>query len=194
MSGIALLIDSILRGLVLAAFAVASLVALTHWLVREGHIAPFGFWPTGVRRLSDPVLHPLERMLVRQGRNPQEGPYWLLAIVVVAGIVLISVGRWLIRTIVAMAAVSRGGPLGWLRLVLELAFNLLLLSIVVRVIGSWLGVGRHHRWMRPFYLATDWLVEPIQRRLPPVGLIDLSPLVAYVVVLVARALVFGMVN
>ena len=48
--------------------------------------------------------------------------------------------------------------------------------------------------MRPFYLATDWLVEPIQRRLPPVGLIDLSPLVAYVVVLVARALVFGMVN
>jgi YggT family protein len=190
--GIALTIDLILRGIVIAAFTATGLVALTHWMVQEQRIAPFGPWVNGVRRASDPVLRPLERMLVRQGRNPQEGSFWLLAIVVVGGIVLITVGRWLTRTLLTMTALTQAGPFGWLRFIVELAFNLLLLAIVVRVIGSWLSIGRYRRWMRPFFYATDWLVEPIRRRLPPLGMIDLSPLLAYVVILFARAIVLAL--
>jgi YggT family protein len=186
--GLAGSIDLILRGIVLAALAAAAIVALTSWLVREGRITPLGGWATSVRRGSDPVLRPLERMLVRQGRNPQEAPFWLMAVVVVAGIITVSLGRWLTGGLVSMAALTHRGPRGWLRLGLELAFNLLLLAIVVRVIGSWIGLGRYHRWMKPVYSATDWLVEPIRRRLPAVGAFDLSPLVAYIVVLVARSL------
>ncbi|HEX9892643.1 MAG TPA: YggT family protein [Gemmatimonadales bacterium] len=192
MGGIALTIDLILRGIVIAAFTATGLVALTHWMVQEQRIAPFGPWVNGVRRASDPVLRPLERMLVRQGRNPQEGSFWLLAIVVVGGIVLITVGRWLTRTLLTMTALTQAGPFGWLRFIVELAFNLLLLAIVVRVIGSWLSIGRYRRWMRPFFYATDWLVEPIRRRLPPLGMIDLSPLLAYVVILFARAIVLAL--
>jgi YggT family protein len=35
--------------------------------------------------------------------------------------------------------------------------------------------------MRPFYALTDWLIEPIRRIVPPVGMFDLSPLVALIV-------------
>jgi uncharacterized protein YggT (Ycf19 family) len=40
--------------------------------------------------------------------------------------------------------------------------------------------------MRPFYSATDWLIEPIRRRLPPFGAIDVSPVLAYLLLLLLR--------
>jgi len=45
-----------------------------------------------------------------------------------------------------------------------IAASLLMLSIMIRVIGSWLGAGRYRRGMKPFYFLTDWIVEPIRRR------------------------------
>jgi YggT family protein len=179
---------------VLVALGAASLVLLVHWLVREGKIQPFGTFARGVRRLSDPVLRPIESTLARRGRNPQEGPFWLLMLVVVGGVLLISMARWLTGFVVALRAASGTGPAGIARFALDLAFNLLLFAIVIRVVAGWLGAGRHTKWSRPFFLATDWLVEPIRRRLPPLGMIDLSPLAAYLVVLVARAVIFGILR
>ena len=36
---------------------------------------------------------------------------------------------------------------------------------------------------------TDWLIDPIRRLLPPVGMIDLSPMVAWLVLWIARGVV-----
>ena len=191
---IAQTLDQLVRGLVLLALALASVVALTHWLVREGKIQPFGGFARGIRRLSDPVLKPLETALARRGRNPQEGPFWLLVLVVVAGVILINSVRWVTAFILGLSAASGSGPVGVLRFILDLAFNLLLLSVVVRVVAGWLGAGRHTRWSRPFYAVTDWLIEPIRRRLPPIGMIDLSPLAAYVFILIARYLLFSVLR
>lgn len=184
-----LLLDSILRLVVLAAAVAAGLVALTHWAVRRGRLPAFGALPNTVRRLSDPVLRPVERAVVRWGRNPQEAPLWLLGLVVVAGILVLTLFGWLTRFVLTLEALRDAGAGGWLRFAADLAFNVLLLSLLVRVVGSWLGAGRYNRLMRPFYLVTDWLVEPIRRRLPPFGPFDLSPMVAYIALLILRALV-----
>jgi len=45
--------------------------------------------------------------------------------------------------------------------------------------------------MRPFYLLTDWLIDPIRRILPPFGIIDFSPMVAWLVLYVVRGFVMG---
>ena len=187
-------LDQLVRGLVLVAFAAASLVALVHWLVREGKLQPFGTFARGVRRLSDPLLKPIEATLARRGRNPQEGPFWLLMLVVVGGVLVISMTRWATGFVLALHAASGSGPAGIARFALDLAFNLLLFAIVIRVVAGWLGAGRFTKWSRPFFLATDWLVEPLRRRLPPLGMIDLSPLAAYLLVLVARSLIFGLLR
>ena len=39
-------------------------------------------------------------------------------------------------------------------------FTLLMAAILIRVIGSWLGIGPYRKWMRPVYALTDWLIEP----------------------------------
>lgn len=187
-------LDQVIRILVLTALGASGLVFATHWLVRERKLAPFGFLARTVRRLSDPVLKPVETSLVRRGRNPQEGPLWLVVLVVVGGILLITATQWITGFILRLSAASGSGPRGMLRFGLDLGFNLLMLAIVVRVVAGWVGAGRFTKWSRPFYLATDWLVEPIRRRLPPLGPIDLSPLAAYLVVVVARSLVLGAVG
>ena len=47
------------------------------------------------------------------------------------------------------------------------------------VIGSWFGGGRQTRMLRPAYVLTDWIVEPLRKIIPPFGMIDASPLVAW---------------
>ncbi len=184
---VALYLDNFLRGLTLAALGAASLVALTHWAVHAGHLAAFGGWARTVRRLSDPALRPLERRLVRAGRNPQDAPYWLLGLAVFGGILVVSLSRWLVGFAYTVAALPRQGPGVIAVFVLDLATNVLLLALIIRVLTSWLGAGRFLRVAMWAHRLTDWLVLPIRKRLPAIGPFDWSPFVAYIVLLLARA-------
>jgi YggT family protein len=186
------LLYTAVRALVVLALAYASIVALTHWAVRSGRIEPFGAWARFVRRLSDPILQPLERRVIRSGGNPQNAPYWLLGIVIGLGLVLLSITLWLIELIVRITYMARSGPELWIQTLVSFLFTVLMTAILVRVIGSWVGIGRYRKWMRPFYLLTDWLIEPIRRILPPFGMVDFSPMVAWLVLYVVRGFVMGL--
>ncbi|HLZ46338.1 MAG TPA: YggT family protein, partial [Gemmatimonadales bacterium] len=59
------------------------------------------------------------------------------------------------------------------------------------VIASWFGQFRYSRWIRPAYFLTDWLVEPLRRIVPPLGGLDLTPLVALVLLSLARRLLLS---
>jgi YggT family protein len=192
MPSITLLLYTALRGLIVVALAYASVVALTHWAVRSRRIEPFGPWARFVRRVSDPVIHPVERRLVAGGGNPQNAPYWLLGIVIGGGLVLVSLTRWLIELLARLQWMARSGPRMWLGALVSLLFTVLMAALLVRVIGSWLGIGPYRKWMRPVYFLTDWLIEPIRRILPPVGMIDFSPMVAWLVLYVVRGFVMGL--
>lgn len=70
--------------------------------------------------------------------------------------------------------------------------ELTILAIIIRVVLSWLpGVTALQSVARFFNKVTDPLIEPIRRRLPSMGGIDLSPLVAVVLIwIVESALLF----
>lgn len=178
----------IVRGAVALSCGAAGVVALTHWLIRRGTVSPFGGWARLVRAGSSGVIRPMERRLVARGGNPQDAPYWVLGLAVVGGLILISIVQWVIGYLTSVTWAVRSGPRGIFAFLVLSGCDLLALAIFVRVIGSWFGIGRYTPWMRPFYTVTDWLITPIQRHLPPSGMIDFSPMVAWLVVIVARAL------
>lgn len=180
------------RAIVVAALVYASLVAATHWAVRQRKIGPFGFWPRLVRRASDPVLLPLERRVMRAGGSPQDAPLWLLGIVIGGGLVLLSLTTWLIGVSGSLGVLAHSGPRAWLRLLVSAGFSLVMVAIVVRVIASWFGISPYRSWMRPVVLLTDWIVEPVRRVLPPMGMIDFSPMVAWLILWVLRGFVLGL--
>jgi YggT family protein len=168
-------------------------VALTHWAVRTRRINPFGAWPRFVRQISDPVLLRLEKRIIAAGGSPQNAPLWLLGLVIAAGLILVSLTNWFIGILAGLAAAVNGGPRVWLRLGISAVFTILMAAILIRVIASWLGIGPYRSWMRPVVALTSWLIDPIRRILPPMGMFDFSPMVAWLVLYVVRGFVLGMI-
>jgi len=185
-------LETVVRYVVVTALAYAAVVALTHWAVRRRTIGPFGAWPRFVRRISDPVLLPLERRVIRLGGSPQDAPLWLLGGVIVVGLILVSLVRWLIGMAFGLATLAHAGPRAWLQVAVGALFSLLMAAILVRVIASWVGISPYSRWMRPVMMLTDWLIDPIRRLMPPTGMIDLSPMVAWLILWIARGVVLRM--
>lgn len=186
-------IDVAIRILVVAALAYASAVAGTAWAVRNRRISPFGAWPRFIRRIGDPVLRPMERRVVRLGGNPQDASLWLIAAVILGGLLFISLVHWLIALSYTLSALTRASPREWARFAVSGLFSLVMMALFVRVISSWFGILPSARWMRPFMILTNWIIEPIRRILPPLGMVDFSPMVAWLVLWLARSVVLGMI-
>ena len=184
-------LDLVARTLVVVALVYASAVALTHWAVRSRRITPFGAWPRFMRRASNPVLLPLERRVVRAGGNPQDAPLWLLGIVVAGGLLGLTLVHWLAGFVATLSYLSASGPRAWARFLVSTLFSVLMIALFVRVVASWFGVSPYRPWMRLAMALTDWLVQPIRRILPPVGMLDFSPLVAWLVLTLVRGFVLS---
>lgn len=178
------------RIIVVIALVYATAVALTHWAVRSRRITPFGAWPRFMRRISDPVLLPLERRIVRSGGSPQDAPLWLVGIVIIGGLLLLSLMQWLVGFLLTLGSLS--SPREWARFLVSGLFTVLTLALFIRVISSWFGISPYRSWMRPVVVLTDWILDPIRRILPPLGMIDFSPLVAWLLLMVARGFVLSL--
>jgi YggT family protein len=187
----ALMLLDIVRWTIVVALLYVGIVAVTHWAVRSRKLSPFGAWPRTVRRLSDPVLRPVEQRVIRAGGSPQSAPYWLLAVVVLGGLVLISLVRWSIGFTYSLGSLASAPLRVQLLTLLSWIFTILRFALIVRVIASWFGVSSYSKWMRPIVVLTDWILEPLRRVLPPFGPLDLSPLVAYFILWIAERVIIG---
>jgi len=164
---------------VLAVAGTLALGALGAMAVQARQINPFGRLARAIRALTDPPLRPLERRILRAGGNPQSAPWWLLGGVVFGGIVAIQLAQWIAGQAAALAGAASAGPRFALAIVVDWAFRLVILALVVRVVGSWLGATRYTPWMRPFAWLTEWLLAPLRRIVPPLGMFDVTPIVAW---------------
>src|SRR2546427_11955125 len=91
-------VHAILRILVFAAFCLAALIAFAGWLVRSRRVSPFGGFGRTLRRVTDPVLRPVETRLVRLGGDPEPAGRWLVVLAAVAGVLPLSLIAWMGRT------------------------------------------------------------------------------------------------
>jgi YggT family protein len=167
---------------------VLALVALVDWLSRTRRISPFGPVPRFFRRFVDPVMAPVERRVVRSGGQPSAAPWWALVFVVVGGILLIAVlnylGGFIQELAFGVTSPSRFGAL-----LLSWTLALLRIALIVRVVSSWLQVSPFSRWIRWSFVLTEWMLAPLRRVLPTFGPVDISPIVAYfLLVLLASVL------
>lgn len=187
------LLFHLLRAAVLLAALAALVIALTDWAVRAGHLTPFHWWTRRIRQLGDPLTRPIARRLVAAGADPRPAPWWLLALVLIGGLLVLSLLQWAVEAGYAVHAAVRSGPRGIVAMVVGLAYDLLVLALAVRIIGSWVGAGRWTRWTRPAYRATDWIVTPLGRVIPPLGAVDLTPLAAWFILWVARGILLRLI-
>lgn len=188
-----MLILELIRGLVFGVFVICAFVAVGTWAIMTRRINPFGKLGRMIRRISDPVLEPVEYWLRRRGGNPRNAGWWILGGSVVGGIVIITLAEWIVVQVARMSMARQAGARGVLWLLIDFAGKLLMFALFARVVGSWFGVGRFNRWMRPAYVLTDWIVEPLRKIVPPIGRIDITPLVAWFLVMILTNLLLGLI-
>lgn len=166
---------------------VAGVICLVDWAIRARHINPFNPIARFFRKFIDPLLRPLETVIVRRGGQPQQAPFYAFMAVIVGGIALLYLMRFVVSLIlqvqVGLSSPGRFGLMlvGW-------ALNFLILALFVRVISSWLPISPYSRWVRWSYVSTEWFMAPLRRIVPPFGQIDLSPIVAYLLLRVVGSI------
>ncbi|MEM8629115.1 MAG: YggT family protein [Chlamydiota bacterium] len=63
--------------------------------------------------------------------------------------------------------------------VIDLLFSTYYFLLIVRVIGSWIPQVQHYKFMHFVYYYTEPYLAFFRRLIPPLGMIDLSALVAF---------------
>ena len=147
---------------------------------------PFGWFAFNIRRYSEPLIYPLRRSLVAANSRYDIAPVLLVVLVVILaafGLQLLADVRSAIQGLIFGAdAVAAGHAFQGIRFLIGHALlvlvSLLLISIILQVLFSWLGLYGN-RLSRFIYRVTDPVLEPLRRTIPPMGMFDLSPLIAY---------------
>jgi YggT family protein len=159
--------------------AAMTVVVVVDWAVRTRRISPFSGVARFFRRVVDPRMVPVERTVIRAGGKPSSAPWWALVTVVIGGLILLfllEAAGGLLRQLLAGVSDPRVLPV----LLVSWVFGLLKLALIVRVVSTWLPISPYSRWIRWSYVLTDWFITPIRRLIPPLGMFDLTPLIAYV--------------
>jgi YggT family protein len=183
--------DTVLGGLRVALFwsaAALAVVFAVDWLVRTRRINPFNPVARFFRTSVDPLLAPVERRVVRAGGMPSSAPWWALVVVVVGGIVLISLLGFVRNQLMGIMFAAEQGPRGILRLLVSLTFSLLQIALFIRVISSWFRVSPYSPWIRWTFQITEPILAPLRHVIPNIGMIDITPIVAILLLNVIQAM------
>jgi len=73
--------------------------------------------------------------------------------------------------------------------IVSILFDVYSLILLARVLASWFQVDPYNPLMQLLYRLTEPVLAPIRRFLPPAGAIDFSPVVAFVLIIVAKQIV-----
>ena len=171
---------------------VLAVVCLVDWLVRTRRISPFNPVARFMRSTVDPLMAPIERRIVRAGGMPTSAPWWTLVFVVVFTLVVVSLLGFLRNHVMMAVATTRsGGAYGVLILLVQWTFALLRLALIVRIISSWFGMSPYSRWIRWSYQLTEPILAPLRRVVPTIGVIDITPIIAWFLISIVQWLVLG---
>jgi YggT family protein len=182
-----LVIAGVRVGLLYAGIVVA-LICAFDWAVRTRRINPFNRVARFFRGRIDPLMLPVERVILRAGGSPTSAPWWALVAFAVFGIALIELLNFIGGILYQVAVVSTQ-PSQAPMLLASWAFGLLKLALLVRVLSSWFPISPYSKWIRWSFVLTDWIITPLRRVVPAIGMIDITPIVAwFLIALVQRLL------
>lgn len=185
-------ISTVLRAALFVLAVAAALVALSAWAVRTRRINPFSHLARSIRRVTDPVLAPIEKRLVISGKRVSNAPWWLLGGVVVGGLLLIATFDFLVRQLMAVNVAASSGPRGVLVLLVVWTFAILKIALLVRVIAGWIRLSAYNPVVRLSYRLTEWMLAPLRSVIPSVGMFDITPLIAWFLLSLLERVVVGL--
>jgi len=180
----------ILRTVLLSIAVVFAAICVLDWAVRTRKISPFNAIARFCRSTVDPIIAPVERSVVRAGGTPAAAPLWALAVIVIGGILLLTLLDMIRLEVVKTIIASNQGAGGIYHLLVSWTFTILKTAIIVRVISSWLPISPYSKWVRWSYQLSEPLLAPLRRFVPVLGGLDITPILAYILLSIIESFLF----
>ncbi len=188
----------LIQSLVVAVVIGVILLMLARLALNYADLNPFSRPVMYLRRWTDPLVHPVRRSLSQFGFGPNIAPLVTILIAILVGwFATLLAESILLKTAggVLMSAQKLPGQqsaligmIGWVLYGLLDVYSLL---IFIRIIFSWGNISYTNRVMRFLVNATDPLLVPLRRMIPPLGMFDLSALVAFILLWLFKAAIAG---
>ncbi|MBF0216513.1 MAG: YggT family protein [Candidatus Omnitrophica bacterium] len=78
-----------------------------------------------------------------------------------------------------------------LALLVSILFSVVYFILVIRIVISWVGADEYNEIVRIVYSVTDPILAPLRRLPLQVGMIDFSPIVAFLLLSVVKNVIVG---
>jgi len=159
---------------------------LVRFILNYADLNPFSRPVIFVRRLTDPFVNPVRRALMGYGIQANGAPLVVVLLTILVGafawMLVSSFLNTLAGCVYSLMSGKPGGIIAFLGYVLYGLLALYSLLIMIRIIFSWGRLDYHNRVMRYLMNATDPILIPLRQIIPPLGMFDISPIVAFIII------------
>ncbi|HZT60460.1 MAG TPA: YggT family protein [Pyrinomonadaceae bacterium] len=182
----------IVQYFIVAAVLAVILLMLVRLALNYADLNPFSRPVMYVRRMSDPLVNPVRRSLVQFGFGPNITPLVVILISILLGWFVLQLADSILFTVAGViAGVQSARVVAVVGYLLYGFLDVYMLLIVIRIIFSWGNVSYTNRVMRFLVNATDPVLVPMQRIVPPLGVFDISPIIALLILWLLKTAVFA---
>ncbi len=123
-------------------------------------------------KATSPVLNPLRRIIPGVGGKDIASLVLAWLVLALQGLLILAIGRSVFAPLAALLLAIPD--------LVELTINIFLYSILIVVVISWVNPGSHNPAVAILYSLTEPVMRPARRLLPPMGGLDLSPMLVMI--------------
>lgn len=153
---------------------------------------PFSWTSITLRRLTDVFVAPVRGALRQVGVDPKFAPLVVILVSVLLGFFFMQLVSTIAMTVSGIiSSVASGAFVSVLGFILYGLISIYILLIFMRIIFSWGMISYGNRLMRFLVDTTEPLLGPLRRIIPPLGRIDISPIVAFFILWLFQAAIAG---
>lgn len=176
---------------VAAIIAVIALMVI-RLIADAANLNPFSRLSLLIRQLSDPFVSRMRRGLMGFGIDPKYSPVVVILIAILLGYFVLQLAETLAYTAAGLLnSVRLGAMVSALGFVIYGAVSIYIILIFMRIVFSWGMVSYSNRIMRFLVNTTEPLLGPLRRIVPPLGTLDISPIVAFLILWLFQQAIAG---
>lgn len=181
-----------LQWAVIAVIVAVFVLMVLSLIVTAADLNPFSWVSRTVRRLSDPFIMPVRRGLMGVGVDPKFAALVVILISILLGWFFLQLSEGVGATVAGLIiSIKRANAIAALGHIISGALSIYTLLIFMRIVFSWGMVSYSNRLMRFLVNTTEPLLGPLRRTIPPLGMIDISPIFAFIILWLLKAAVQG---
>ena len=181
-----------LNWVITAIIVVVIVLMVVRVIIDAMDLNPFAWTSRTLHRLTDGFVIPVRGGLRGFGADPKFAPLVVILIAILLGYFVSQLVETIGNTLLGvLQSLQTGAIVAVLGFILYGLLSIYILLIIIRIVFSWAMLSYTNRIMRFLVDVTEPLLGPLRRIIPPLGWLDISPFVAFLILWLFQAAVAG---